>query len=74
MANLNRRPIKHPKQPTGNTFVGPDAAVVRFFSTLTGDERAPDKVIRSRKVLIVNKRVGLYVCALGVRHVLRAVA
>ena len=58
MANLNRRPIKHPKQPTGNTFVGPDAAVVRFFSTLTGDERAPDKVIRSRKVLIVNKREG----------------
>jgi len=31
------------------TFVGPDAAVVRFYSTLTGDERAPDKIIRSRK-------------------------
>src|SRR5262245_3258873 len=40
------------------TFVGPDAVVVRFFSTLTGDERAPDKVIRSRKVLIVTKRNG----------------
>ena len=40
------------------TFVGPDAAVVRFFSTLTGDERAPDKVIRSRKVLIVTRREG----------------
>ena len=40
------------------TFVGPDAAVVRFFSTLTGDERAPDKVIRSRKMLIVTRRDG----------------
>jgi uncharacterized protein (TIGR02246 family) len=40
------------------TFVGPDAAVVRFFSTLTGDERAPDKVIRSRKVLVVTRREG----------------
>jgi uncharacterized protein (TIGR02246 family) len=40
------------------TFVGPDAAVVRFFSTLTGDERAPDKVIRSRKVLVMTRREG----------------
>ena len=40
------------------TFVGPDAAVVRFFSTLTGDERAPDKLVRSRKVLIVTRRDG----------------
>jgi uncharacterized protein (TIGR02246 family) len=40
------------------TFVGPEAAVVRFFSTLTGDERSPDKVVRSRKVLIVTKRKG----------------
>jgi uncharacterized protein (TIGR02246 family) len=40
------------------TLVGPDAAVVRFFSTLTGDERAPDKVIRSRKFLVVTKREG----------------
>ena len=38
------------------TFVGPDAAVVRFYSTLTGDERYPDKVVRSRKILIVTKR------------------
>lgn len=42
------------------TFVGPDAAVVRFYSTLTGDERAPDKVIRSRKVLILTKRQGTW--------------
>ena len=40
------------------TFVGSDAAVVRFYSTLTGDERAPGKTIRSRKILIVTKRGG----------------
>jgi uncharacterized protein (TIGR02246 family) len=38
------------------TFVGPDAAVVRFCSTLTGDERAQEKLIRSRKILIVTRR------------------
>jgi hypothetical protein len=38
------------------TFVGPDAGVVRFYSTLAGDERTPDKIIRSRKILIVTKR------------------
>jgi uncharacterized protein (TIGR02246 family) len=37
-------------------FVGPDAAVVRFYSTLTGDARAPDKLIKSRKILIVTRR------------------
>lgn len=42
------------------TFVGPDAAVIRFYSTLTGDERAPGKTIRSRKVLIVTKRAGTW--------------
>jgi uncharacterized protein (TIGR02246 family) len=42
------------------TFVGPDAAVLRFFSTLTGDERYPDKVIRSRKIVVVTKREGLW--------------
>jgi hypothetical protein len=40
------------------TFLGPGAAVVRFYSTLTGDERNPGKVIRSRKILIVTKREG----------------
>ncbi len=30
--------------------------MVRSYSTLTGDERAPDKVIRSRKVLVVIRR------------------
>ncbi|HSL20351.1 MAG TPA: SgcJ/EcaC family oxidoreductase [Vicinamibacterales bacterium] len=42
------------------TFPGPDVAVVRFYSTLTGDERAPDKIIRSRKILIVTKRDGAW--------------
>ena len=42
------------------TFVGPDAAVVRFYSTLTGDERSPDKVVRSRKMLIVTKLQGTW--------------
>jgi uncharacterized protein (TIGR02246 family) len=42
------------------TFVGPDAAVVRFYSTLTGDERYPNKVVRSRKILIVTKRDGAW--------------
>ena len=41
-------------------FVGPDAAVVRFCSTLTGDERSPDKVVRSRKFLVLNKRQGVW--------------
>lgn len=38
------------------TFVGPDAAVVRFCSMLANDERAPDKLVRSRKFLVVTKR------------------
>jgi uncharacterized protein (TIGR02246 family) len=41
-------------------FVGPDAAVVRYCSTLTGDERAPDKVVRSRKILVVTRREGAW--------------
>jgi uncharacterized protein (TIGR02246 family) len=42
------------------TFVGPDAAVVRFCSTLTGDERAPNKLVRSRKFLVMTKRDGVW--------------
>ena len=42
------------------TFVGPDAAVVRLYSTLAGDERAPDKVIRSRNLLVITKRAGVW--------------
>ena len=42
------------------TFVGPDAAVVRFYSTLTGDERSPNEVVRSRKILMVTRRDGMW--------------
>ena len=47
------------------TFVGPDAAVVRFFSTLTGDERYPGKVVRSRKFLVVTRRDGVWKVSWG---------
>jgi uncharacterized protein (TIGR02246 family) len=47
------------------TFVGPEAAIVRFCSTLTGDERTPDKVVRSRKFLVVTKRDGAWRIAWG---------
>ena len=47
------------------TFVGPDAAVVRFFSTLTGDERYPGKVVRSRKFLVVTRRYGVWKVSWG---------
>jgi uncharacterized protein (TIGR02246 family) len=47
------------------TFVGPDAAVVRFYSTLTGDERSPDKQVRSRKFLVVTRREGAWRIAWG---------
>ncbi len=42
------------------TFVGTDAAVVRFCSTLMGDTRAPDKLVRSRKFLVVTRRAGVW--------------
>ena len=42
------------------TFLSPDAAVVRFYSTLTGDDRSPDKVVRSLKMLIVTRRKGVW--------------
>jgi uncharacterized protein (TIGR02246 family) len=47
------------------TFVGPDAAVVRFCSVLTGDERAPTDVIRSRKFLVVTKRQSVWKVSWG---------
>jgi uncharacterized protein (TIGR02246 family) len=42
------------------TFVGPDAAILRYYSTLTGDERQPSKLVRSRKILVVTKREGVW--------------
>jgi uncharacterized protein (TIGR02246 family) len=42
------------------TFVGPDAAVMRFHSELTGDTRYPGKVVQSRKILVVTRRDGMW--------------
>jgi uncharacterized protein (TIGR02246 family) len=47
------------------TFVGEGMAVVRTYDTLTGDERYPDKVVRSRKLLIVTSRGGKWKIAWG---------
>jgi len=38
------------------SFIGSEVVVVRFYSTLTGDERYPDKIVQSRKLLIITKR------------------
>lgn len=42
------------------TFVGPDAAVMRFHSELTGDTRSQGKVVQSRKILVVTRRDGMW--------------
>lgn len=47
------------------TFVGRDAALVRFCSMLHGDERSPDTFVRSRKVLLVTRRGGVWRVSLG---------
>ena len=47
------------------TFVGSDAAVVRFESMLTGDTRSPDKVVHSRKILVVTRRDGVWAIGWG---------
>jgi uncharacterized protein (TIGR02246 family) len=41
-------------------FVGPDAAVMRFHSELTGDTRYPGKTVQSRKLLVVTRRDGIW--------------
>jgi uncharacterized protein (TIGR02246 family) len=46
-------------------FLNSDAAVVRFCSTLTGDERAPDKVVRSRKFIVMTRRQGAWKISWG---------
>jgi uncharacterized protein (TIGR02246 family) len=47
------------------TFIGSDAAIVRFCSVLTGSDQAPDGVIRSRKFLVVTKRQGQWKVSWG---------
>ena len=47
------------------TFVGPDAAIVRFCSLLIGSEQSPDQPIRSRKVIVVTRRDGMWKVSWG---------
>jgi uncharacterized protein (TIGR02246 family) len=54
------------------TFVGPDAAVVRFCSVLTGSEQSPTEPIRSRKFLVVTRREGVWKMSWGQNTRLRA--
>lgn len=42
------------------TFVGPDAAVARFCRVLEGDERAPEKLVRSSKIVVLTRREGTW--------------
>ena len=53
-------------------FVGPDAAIVRFCSVLTGSEQSPNEPIRSRKVVVVTRRQGLWKVSWGQNTRLRA--
>ena len=46
-------------------FVGPDVAVLRFQSTLTGDTRFPDRTIHSRKTLVLTRSNGRWYIAWG---------
>jgi uncharacterized protein (TIGR02246 family) len=46
-------------------FIGPDAAVLRFQSSLTGDTRFPDRTIHSRKILVVTRTGGDWRIAWG---------
>jgi uncharacterized protein (TIGR02246 family) len=54
------------------TFVGPDAAVVRFCSVLTGSEQSPNEPIRSRKFLVVTRRQGVWKVSWGQNTRLRS--
>jgi uncharacterized protein (TIGR02246 family) len=47
------------------TFVGPDAAIVRFCSLLTGSEQSPGQPIRSRKFVVVTRRQGVWKVSWG---------
>ena len=47
------------------TFVGPDAAIVRFCSVLTGSEQSPNEPIRSRKFLVMTRRQGVWKVSWG---------
>lgn len=54
------------------TFVGPDAAIVRFCSVLTGSEQSPADPIRSRKFVVMTRRQGVWKVTWGQNTRLRA--
>ena len=47
------------------TFVGPDAAIVRFCSVLTGSDQSPNEPIRSRKFVVLTRRQGVWKLSWG---------
>ena len=47
------------------TFVGPDVAILRFCSVLTGSEQSPNEPIRSRKFVVVTRREGVWKLSWG---------
>jgi uncharacterized protein (TIGR02246 family) len=47
------------------TFTGPDAAIVRFCSLLTGSEQSPNQPVRSRKFIVVTRRQGVWKMSWG---------
>lgn len=47
------------------TFIGPDAAVLRFQSTLDGDSRYPNRTIDSRKILVLTRQDGRWLIGWG---------
>ena len=47
------------------TFVGPDAAIVRFCSVLTDSDQSPDEPIRSRKFVVLTRRQGVWKLSWG---------
>ena len=53
-------------------FVGPDAAIVRFCSVLTGSQQSPNEPIRSRKFLVMTRRQGVWKVSWGQNTRLRA--
>jgi uncharacterized protein (TIGR02246 family) len=54
------------------TFIGPDAAILRFCSVLSGSEQSPNEPIRSRKFLVVTRRQGVWKVSWGQNTRLRA--
>jgi uncharacterized protein (TIGR02246 family) len=59
-----RTSVQH-EQMEELTFLGPDSALLRFQSSLTGDTRYPDTTIHSRKILILTRQRGQWLIGWG---------